>query len=424
MPVINVLIFPAGEINSIELHDALSTCVNIKVYGASSVERHGSYVFENYIPNLPMISDEDFIPQFSELINKYNIDVIFPTHDTVALYLMENSEKIPAKIIGSSKETAAICRDKQKTYKLFEDTSFIPTLYQSISTFPVFLKPREGQGARGTYIVNSSSDIPCNVNLDDYVISEYLPGEEYTVDCLTDREGKLIVISPRSRMRTLAGICVEGKNEELTLDILEIAEEINRRLFLRGLWWFQIKKDNHNKWKLLEISVRCSGTMCLTRALGINIPLMSVYVAMGYDVNAPIKMYGVHMDRALIARYKTDFRYDTVYFDFDDTLIVRGKVNLKMIWFLYQCKNNKIRTILLTKHSHEIYETLRSFHISSDIFDEIIHIPLEDKKSNYIKHENAIFIDNAYKERDDVYTIKHIPVFDVDNIDVLMNWKI
>ncbi len=46
---INVLIFPAGEINSVELHDALSTCVNIKLYGASSVERHGKYIFENSV---------------------------------------------------------------------------------------------------------------------------------------------------------------------------------------------------------------------------------------------------------------------------------------------------------------------------------------------------------------------------------------
>ena len=45
MPKINVLVFPAGEVNSIELHDALSTCVNIELFGASSINRHGEYVF-------------------------------------------------------------------------------------------------------------------------------------------------------------------------------------------------------------------------------------------------------------------------------------------------------------------------------------------------------------------------------------------
>ena len=41
MNKIKVLVFPAGEINSVELHDALSHNVNIEVFGCSSVDRHG-----------------------------------------------------------------------------------------------------------------------------------------------------------------------------------------------------------------------------------------------------------------------------------------------------------------------------------------------------------------------------------------------
>ena len=44
----NVLIFPAGEINSVELYEALSYNVNINIYGCSSVDRHGEYIFKNY----------------------------------------------------------------------------------------------------------------------------------------------------------------------------------------------------------------------------------------------------------------------------------------------------------------------------------------------------------------------------------------
>lgn len=55
MSKVNVLIFPAGEINSVELHDALSHNVNINVFGCSSVDRHGEYVFKNYRSGLPNI---------------------------------------------------------------------------------------------------------------------------------------------------------------------------------------------------------------------------------------------------------------------------------------------------------------------------------------------------------------------------------
>ena len=48
---------------------------------------------------------------------------------------------------------------------------------------------------------------------------------------------------------------------------------------------------------------------------------------------------------------------------------------------------------------------------------------MEDSKSGYIKPEKAIFIDNAYQERAQVYKNHNIPVFDVDGIEVLMDWR-
>ena len=94
----NVLIFPAGEINSVELHDALSHNVNINVFGCSSADRHGGYLFKNYKSGLPNIFEENFINKFNELINEWNIDYIFPTHDTVALFLVNNQQFINAKM--------------------------------------------------------------------------------------------------------------------------------------------------------------------------------------------------------------------------------------------------------------------------------------------------------------------------------------
>ena len=153
MAKINVLIFPAGEINSLELHDALATCVNINVFGASSIDRHGSYVFENYTSGLPMITAADFYDKFNELLAKWNIDVVFPTHDTVATVFADNADKINAKIIAADKETSAICRDKEKTYKALGECDFVPQTFDKIEKYPVFIKPKESQGAVGAKLI-------------------------------------------------------------------------------------------------------------------------------------------------------------------------------------------------------------------------------------------------------------------------------
>jgi len=423
MPKINVLIFPAGEINSIELHDALSTCVNIEVFGASSIDRHGEYVFKNYISGVPMITDDVFFEKFNLLLKEKNIDVIFPTHDTVAMFLTENKDKINAKIIAANQETTAICRDKEKTYKSLKDFDFVPKIYNELTDFPVFIKPKEGQGAIGAKLLKSKKDIP-DIDFKDYVICEYLPGDEYTVDCLTDKNGDLCVISPRSRQRLMAGVCVAGKTEALTSEIKNIAEKINAILSFEGLWWFQIKKDQNNKWKLLEISTRCAGTMCLTRAKGINLPLLSVYVAMGCDVEVDANQMGVTIDRTLISRYKIDYEYDTVYFDFDDTLTINDRVHLPAIRYLYQCKNQNKKIVLLTKHDSDIYQTFEKYAISPKLFDQIIHITSEKEKSDFINPEKAIFVDNAYQERKKMQDKYKIPTFDVEGLEVLLDWRI
>lgn len=427
MPKVNVLIFPAGEINSVELHDALSHNVNIKVFGCSSADRHGGYIFKNYRAGLPNISEDNFINDFNKLIDEWNIQYIFPTHDTVALFLTKNQKNIHAKVIAATFKTAEICRDKKLTYNLFSDYDFCPKQYHSFEHLPVFIKPRDGQGAKGAKLVKERTDIPNDILLEDYTINEYLPGDEMTVDCLTDANGKLCACLPRIRNRLLAGVCVAGQTCPASEEIMRVATTINDRLDFLGLWYFQIKKSVDGTFKLLEISTRCAGTMCLSRARGINLPLLSVYAAQGKAITVFENPYIVKMDRTLISRYKIDYVYDTVYIDYDDTIVEGELVSLPVIKYLYQCKNKGIKAILLTRHEEDhndtVEESLSSHAISKDLFCKIIKLTFKDKKSDYITG-NSIFIDNSYAERKEVHDMKGIPVFDVEGIEVIEDWKI
>jgi len=422
---INVLIFPAGEQNSLELHDALSGIVNLTVFGASSIERHGEFVFENYINSLPMINHSNFISVFNEIIRKNKIDIIFPTHDDVITFFAEKKELINAFVIMGDGKTVDICRHKKLISKTFSDCDFNPITYESndnIADYPVFIKPDVGQGSVGAKKIENSREIKA-IDFNTYLVSEYLPGKELTIDCITDKNGNLKYVSPRSRERILAGICVRGRNESLTNEIQEIAEIINERLSFLGAWNFQIKKDKLGKYKLLELSSKIATSSCLTRALGVNLPLLSVYTVLGYDIDILKPKYNILMERALISRYKIDYEYDTVYFDFDDTIIINKKVNLTAIQFLYQCKNKHKQIILLTKHENDLKKNMKDYCIDENLFDEIIHIDINACKENYINHLKSIFIDNSYKEREKVYNNLNIPVFDVNGIEVLLDWK-
>ena len=79
---------------------------------------------------------------------------------------------------------------------------------------------------------------------------------------------------------------------------------------------------------------------------------------------------------------------------------------------------------LITKHKFDLNATLEKLAIHKGIFSEIIHLKMEDEKYLYIKEtEKVIFIDNAYGERMKVKKELNIPVFDVDALNTLIDWR-
>ena len=128
------------------------------------------------------------------------------------------------------------------------------------------------------------------------------------------------------------------------------------------------------------------------------------------------------MDRAFISRFETDISYDTVYVDFDDTVTVRGKVNTVLMMFLYQARNAGKRIVLLTKHARDIAQSLDEYAVSPRLFDEIVHLDPGADKTPYIR-PNSIFIDDSFAERKAVHDICGIPVFDLDMVESLLDWR-
>lgn len=417
----NVLVFPCGSEIGLEVFRAINKNKDFNLFGGSSIDDHGRFVYENYIDNIPFVDDENFINKINQIITKYNIDLIIPAHDSVVLKLSENSDKIDATVVTSSKLACDICRSKKKTYDLFKNLLPIPKIYKKedvkLSDFPLFLKPSVGQGSKGTKKVDTLEELSVNYTTDDLLILEYLPGEEYTIDCFTDYKGNLVYCEGRVRDRILNGISVNCKkfNHE---SFIEYANIINNQLGMNGAWFFQLKRRKNGEFVLLEIATRIAGTMEFQRGYGVNLALLSLYNALNIDTKIIKNNYEIEFDRALSGKFKFKFNYNTIYIDFDDTIIVNGKVNPEAISFIYRAKNENKKVILLTRHAFNINESIKKYCLG-DIFDEIINVGNDEKKSSYITEMSSIFIDDSYREREDVSIKCNIPVFDIDMFEFL-----
>lgn len=423
----NLLIFPAGTEIAFEILNALKYSKFVNIYGGTSTDEHSEFVYSNLIKGFPFIGEDGFIEYLNEVIDKYDIEYIYPAHDSVSMYLAEHAEKIKANLVSAKYETVRICRSKAETYKFFANEKFVPKTYgtvEAVECYPVFVKPAVGQGAIGAKKIENEMQLRTALEQDSaLVISEYLPGMEYSVDCFTDKNGKLRVTKLRDRQRIRAGISVRSKELPVDKDILEIANTLNQGLEFRGAWFFQVKRNIDGEYRLMEVSPRIPGTMGLSRNLGINFPLLTLFDMWGYDVNIIDNEYEIMLDRAFYSAYKIECEYEHVYVDYDDTLVVDGCVNTQLLTFLYQA-HQKGKTIhLISKHKGDIYADMRKMCISEFLFDEITVIDINDEKSRHIYESAAIFIDDSYAERSKIKATAGIPVFDVDMVESLLDWK-
>ncbi len=420
-----ILVFPCGSEIGLEIHNSLKWSTHFELIGASSVEDHGKFVYNNYIPNLPYINDPLIIPKLLEIVKEQNCSFIIPAHDSAVVLMAKHRkdfEKVGCKVITSDYKTCEICRSKNATYDHLEGIIPLPKRYTTPDTFPLFLKPDIGQGSKGTYLVHTKDELNYHLQRDSsLLIMEYLPGEEYTIDCFTNYKRELLFAGARIRGRTLNGISVNAKSIHDPM-FNDIAEKINNTLSFRGMWFFQLKKDNQGTLKLLEVSPRVAGTMGLHRNMGVNLPLLSLFDAMDVDVTVQPTNLKMELDRCLTNRYITDLNYNTVYVDLDDSLILNDQVNPLLIAFIFQCINENKKLVLLTRHKGNLIKTLEK-HRLRYLFDDVMHITNNEKKSERISGSDAIYIDDSHAERLEVATNACIPVFDTHGIECLINWK-
>ena len=417
-----ILIFPAGAENATEVYRAISGSVHIRVVPASSRDDVSELIYDEPIRYVPEMNDPNFLHAIKKLVAEEQIDVIIPTHDSAMLFFAKHSDQLEGKVANDHWETNKICRSKRLTYQHFTDKSFNPIVYDAPAqknSYPLFAKPDEGQGAQGVKLIANKEEHLKALNDSTMVVVENLPGEELTVDCFTDRFGELLFTGPRLRAEIRMGISFRSQAVHLSEEIHTIAQDLNSKLTLRGMWFFQLKANDDGKLKLLEVCTRAAGTGGYFRHKGVNLPLLTIFDLLEKPVTIMPQPREVELFRTTKNYYRYNIKCNKVYIDLDDTLIIDNSVNHELMRFLYKAVNKRKALILISKHEGNLIETLEKNRISPLLFDDILHLKGDEKKSDYIFGKDAILIDNWYQEREEVRQSCGIPVFDVDAIESL-----
>lgn len=304
--MIKVAVFPASSEVGMEVIRCLSDHKDIEVTGVDSEPGPAKHICENYIDNAPWLGHGNVVNYLSKF------EYVYPANEYALSCLAGTSN-----IIAHPSETIILCSNKRSTYSYFKNIIPVPDVYPS----HIWEKPQTGHSGKGQKEIISPN-----------ILCEYLPGDEFTVDCFT-QNGRLLYSQARTRGSVKSGISCHSMSV-YEPETLIMAERINLNLEFTGSWFFQCKRSATRELKLLEIGARIAGSSGLSRALGINLPLLHLYAKMGVDVE--IQLY----KKAEITRHltvKSDFpKVSKIYFDWDDTIMIKGKINWKAIALAYK----------------------------------------------------------------------------------------
>lgn len=346
----NVFVFPACNEPGLEAIRALGKSNKIDLFGGSSYNLDfdpARHLLQNYVP-CPGINEPGFEEAFKEVLRKHGIAVVFPTMDV--LVAMFSRWQMPGVTFVTPRvEIAELLLSKRATYERLDPMVPVPRLYDAeTAPLPVFAKPDQGGGSRNSMAVRTREELRVAAQRD-LLLCEHLPGDEYTVDCISDRQGRLLFAGVRERGRIGRGISLGTRavdEPRIAAHVAAIADILR----IEGIWFAQFKRNAQGDPVLLEVNARVAGSMTLTRLMGVNIPLMAFFLYTGQDVRVPRPRPGVLLNRSL-ANHAAMAPFDSVVWDWDDTIIRRdGKPDPKAMACLYDLHNRAVRQFLVTKN--------------------------------------------------------------------------
>lgn len=242
---------------------------------------------------VPKASDPEFYAAAVRLIEDERINVIFPTSGFDIYEYSRHKRELEALgvvVAMSDFDTMMTCADKWEFYLKTQGAFPLPETSKRLDgwqTFPCFVKPVLGKGSRNSYRCDGRDELEFyGSRVEAMVVQEYLPGEEYTVDILSDLSGTPLLAVPRIRLETKDGISTKGKvfhDDEIERLCLEMAGHLN----LKGPTCMQLKRDRVGSLKFLEVNPRIGGGSIFATLAGVNIPKLLLDLIAGVEIAAP-----------------------------------------------------------------------------------------------------------------------------------------
>jgi carbamoyl-phosphate synthase large subunit len=214
--------------------------------------------------SVPPIADPGYVPALADLCARYDVRAVIPLTDLdIEVLARANQEGLlPALVPGP--DTARATFDKYEAHLLLTSLGLPspPTVLpgEPVPHFPAIVKPRQGSGARSILRADDHRAVEFFV---DYVgepamVQKLMDGPEFSIDCLSDLDGRCLNAIPRTMIESRGGESIKGTVIE-DAELVALGRRVVDSLAVRGPCTVQVFRDTLVGLGITDVNTRFGG---------------------------------------------------------------------------------------------------------------------------------------------------------------------
>lgn len=262
-----ILFLGAGSCIGPEFIKRIKKVPGVELVVAVDSDRYASgFAVADFSEVVPKAVEPGFVQSIQKIVEKYNIDYVFPFIEFGQKQLMEVKANFGSDLIAG-----ALCKDKCEFYKKCKEVglpvpkTYLLSEYREQLSFPVYVKPRAGDGSKENYKIENKDELLgvrylYQKRKDGFLVQEFLNGQHWAADVVVE-DGEVVTVVTRKTLGKVYQIEVVDKKSLKDFCVLVQSKLKINKIF--NIEVFEVEKD---KFVINEINARAGGN-CIASCL-------------------------------------------------------------------------------------------------------------------------------------------------------------
>ncbi len=213
---------------------------------------------------VPPIADPDYVPALAALCAEFGVGAVIPLTDLDIEVLARARAEGALPALVPDPEIARATYDKYETHGLLERLGLPspPTVLpgEEPDSYPVMVKPRQGSGARSIHLARNKEEAAFFVRYvpEPVMVQKWMDGPEFSIDCLSDTEGRCLNAIPRTMLESRGGESIKG-TVIAEPELIALGRRVVEALGVRGPCTVQVFRDAEIGIAITDVNTRFGG---------------------------------------------------------------------------------------------------------------------------------------------------------------------